>query len=380
MIKSPKERFHFLDGLRGIASAMIVFHHSFTGLIVRLCTFLKVPVLGFYITYFTQSGVELFFVLSGVVLLRPYLRNQRKFRPGDYFLRRVKRIYPPYFFALLFAAFVIWYLNNYPTWYIFKGNHMVYSVSETLKELFIFNFNGNYYNLAWWSLQIEILFYLLVPFCIFIFPRTDKINNKNMAITIAGTLTATLILQLWLSEYYPQIFTYKINIGTLYRFICYPVCFLMGMYLAAKDFDRRTARIFIFSGVLLIGVSWFYEPIVSPGYGLVYAGVVILSFNVKSFKRFLSTPFMIWLGERSYSLFLIHFSVFYLVDCLSARIMTSRNIYYGVLTRGAGIPLALFAAMLLFHFVERRQAHGLVTGDMFWPWQTKKMKRIEYQG
>ena len=83
---------------------------------------------------------------------------------------------------------------------------------------------------------------------------------------------------------------------------------------------------------------------------------------------------MLWLGERSYSLFLVHFSVFYLVDNMIARFTPGRNAIYAVLTRGVGIPLGLFAAMLLFHFVERRQAHGLVTGEYFWPWQVKKMK------
>ena len=83
---------------------------------------------------------------------------------------------------------------------------------------------------------------------------------------------------------------------------------------------------------------------------------------------------MIWLGERSYSLFLIHFSVFYLVDNLSAHLSTHRGMAYGLLSRGIGVPLAFLAAMTLFYFVERRQARGLVTANMFWPWQVKSLK------
>jgi hypothetical protein len=47
---------------------------------------------------------------------------------------------------------------------------------------------------------------------------------------------------------------------------------------------------------------------------------------------------------------------------------------YGLLTRAIGVPLALFFAMLLFYFVERRQARGLMTDKAFWPWQVKKLK------
>src|SRR5437016_3218883 len=91
-----KERFHFLDGLRGIAASMIVIHHAFTAQIVRAVGKLHVPFLVDFFSFFTQSGVDLFFVLSGVVLLRPYLRKQRPFDTADYFYRRAKRIYPPY--------------------------------------------------------------------------------------------------------------------------------------------------------------------------------------------------------------------------------------------------------------------------------------------
>jgi peptidoglycan/LPS O-acetylase OafA/YrhL len=107
---------------------------------------------------------------------------------------------------------------------------------------------------------------------------------------------------------------------------------------------------------------------------LVYAGIIILSFYVASFRHFLSRPIMIWLGERSYSLFLVHFSVFYFMDAIAARFTTSRSILYAVFSRGVGIPVALFVAMLLFYFVERWQARGLVTGNMFWPWQAGRLK------
>jgi len=40
---------------------------------------------------------------------------------------------------------------------------------------------------------------------------------------------------------------------------------------------------------------------------------------------------------------------------------------YFVLSRAFGLPLALFSAMLLFHFVERRFARNLLTANEFWP-------------
>ncbi len=372
-----QERFHFLDGLRGIASLMIVFHHSCTANIVKFINYLKIPFLGSCFSHFTQSGVELFFVLSGIVLLRPYLRKQRKFKVGDYFIRRIKRIYPPYLVALIFAGCVSWYINAYPTWYTFTVYHMKLEWTELFKESFIISFNERYYNLACWSLSIEVLFYLLVPFCVILFPSREKINNRLMMLMLLSTLVVSVSIQLWLTQYHPEIYTYNHINSTAFLFIAYPVCFLLGILLAAKDFGRKEAYSFIITGIFFIAASLLYMPLGNPGYGFVYAGIVILSFNSGSFKHFLSKPIMLWIGERSYSLFLVHFPVFYLTDQIVANLTPGRNAWYAIMSRGIGLPMALFAAMLLFHFVERRQARGLITGDIFWPWQVKYLNRSE---
>lgn len=372
-ISGRQERFHFLDGIRGIASLMIVFHHSFTSGIAQAMEHFHLSLPAYYLRYFTQSGVELFFVLSGIVLLRPYLRGDRKFKPLNYFARRFKRIYPPYFVALLFAGFVAWYIHAWPTWYTDKPYHMVFLWREVFRESLIISIYSAYYNLSWWSLGIEVLFYLVVPLIIFILPSRYKPGNMKVVLTIIVTLAVCTVLQLLLTEYYPRIYSYNILTVDIVQSICYPVCFLMGIFLAARDFADREARLFIVSGVVLVLASRLYAPIVNPGFGLFYAGMIIMVFNGEKMKRFLSKPIMIWLGERSYSLFLVHFSVFYFIDSVLSHFVPGRNVTYGVLSRGIGLPAAFFLAMLLFHFVERRFAHGLVTANMFWPWQVRDL-------
>jgi peptidoglycan/LPS O-acetylase OafA/YrhL len=251
---------------------------------------------------------------------------------------------------------------------------MVFYWPEILRESVIINFDGQYYNLAWWSLGIEMLFYFLVPFILLIFPSREKITDLRMTFMLLLTFGISIALQLLLTRYCPDIYSYKHLIPNIYQSICYPVCFLMGIFLAARDFDLRHARVFILVGLLLVGASWFYLPVVNPGYGLIYAGVIIYAFAPGGFRDFLSRPIMIWLGERSYSLFLVHFSVFYLLDSVAAHFTSSGSLAYAVVTRGAGIPAAFLIAMMLFYFVEKKQARGLLTGNMFWPWQAKSLK------
>ena len=191
---------------------------------------------------------------------------------------------------------------------------------------------------------------------------------------ILVTLLLSLAIQYWLTEYHPHIYSYKKVIPNIFQCLRYPVCFLMGILLAARDFSLKQAGIFIVAGLALIICSKWYLPIENPGYGLLYAGVITLAFNSHSIRKRLSSPLMLWLGERSYSLFLVHFSVFYFLDSIAARFTAPGTTAYAVLSRGAGIPAAFFAAMLLFYFVERWQARGLITGKMFWPWQVRKLK------
>ena len=54
-----------------------MFHHLFSKKNKTWLTNHGLPYLGKLLLQTTGSGVELFFVLSGVVLLRPYLRGRR---------------------------------------------------------------------------------------------------------------------------------------------------------------------------------------------------------------------------------------------------------------------------------------------------------------
>lgn len=381
-----QERFHFLDGIRGIAAMMIVMHHALSSNIAKLFDHAGLSYVGYFFQNFTQSGVDLFFVLSGVVLLRPYLRGERKLKVFNYFKRRLFRIYPPYIVAVLFGAFVIWFNNRFATWYNERGIHEVFTWPETIKQMGIISFSGRFYNLAWWSLGIEVLFYLFVPLVIIIFPRGSKLTDTRVWLTIAGTVAGTLLLQLGMAKVAPHIYnldSYFVSIG---RAVDYPVCFLMGILLATRDFNAAHARIFLFSGLaliigglVLVKYSLIYYSVLHTGFGLAYAGIITFAFIPGGFRELLSKPLMIWLGERSYSLFLVHFSVFYLVDNLVSHLTPERNATYGILTRGVGIPLGVFAGMLLFHFVERWQARGLVTGHVFWPWQLNKSRDTQIQ-
>ncbi len=370
--EKKKERFHFLDGLRGISISLVALYHAFGSNTAKFFTAHGLHYTGHFLTSIPRMGLEMFFVLSALVTLRPFLRSGKKFEWGLFYGRRIKRIYPPYLGAFAFGTFVI-YLNTYfPTWY--SAILMKLSWESTFRQLFIFQTTSMFYNLAWWSIQVEFVFYLLVPFIIMVFPRRDKITNATLYKLLIGTTAFTIIAQLLAVKFIPGLYQPVNSIMNFVAFLDFPVCFMLGVYMAAKDTDLPNSLALFIIGLFTMAASLDYLPLFHSGAGMACAGFAMIVFHSKSLQRVFSTPLMIWIGERSYSIYLIHFSVYYLVNYMVSYVTPSRTIMYAVLTRGIELPFALFLSMLLFHFVERHQARGLVTAKAFWPWQTEKME------
>ena len=368
---NEKERFHFLDGLRGISISFVALYHSFGSNTAKFLDAHGLHFTGFFLTSIPRLGLEMFFVISALVTLRPFLRGQKKFNFGSFYGRRIKRIYPPYFGAFVFGAFVIYLNTYYPTWY--SAILMKLSWKSTIRQLFILQTGAMYYNLAWWSIQVEFVFYLSVPFIIMAFPKPDKIKRSFLFNLVFVTCTLALLAQFLLTRYRPDLYTSKQVVLSIFTTVDFPVCFMLGAYMAAKDTSLRDSLYLFFAGLFVIAASLDYTPIIHSGAGMACAGFTMIVFHSQRLRKLFSKPLMIWIGERSYSIYLIHFSVYYLVNYLVSYITPGRNGMYLLLTRAIELPAALFLSMLLFHFIERHQARGLVTEKAFWPWQAKKL-------
>jgi peptidoglycan/LPS O-acetylase OafA/YrhL len=277
---------------------------------------------------------------------------------------------------LIFGYLVICIIKLGPaTFYSSLWAYSDISLLGFVKQMGIISFSGVFYNLAWWSLQMEVVFYFFTPlYVVFFLYFVKELKYIQIFRNLLVVLVGFYLLQLYLTSNYPAIYSNEYPVVNVYRFIDFPISFLLGAYLARFDFQPFVGAIFMIFGGILILFTNQYIPLINAGYSFLYAGIVVFAFRKKWIQRFLSQPILIWIGERTYSLFLMHFSVFYLVDYLFSLVLSGRNIYYGIFTRSLGITLAVFFAMLLFHFVEKRQAKGLVTGDIFWPWHLKKLK------
>lgn len=158
------ERIPELDGIRGIAAIMVVFHHiaqAFPG--VPIGGFLK---LWLSATHAGWIGVDIFFALSGFLITRILLKTKNEphfYR--NFYARRVLRLAPPYLITLVLIAIFVpdsgkflvlsfFYLSNVSPLF---GVPMVYGLL--------------------WSLAVEEHFYLIWPWLV------RFLNRRMLAIT-----------------------------------------------------------------------------------------------------------------------------------------------------------------------------------------------------
>jgi peptidoglycan/LPS O-acetylase OafA/YrhL len=133
---SAKKRIPELDGLRAVAIAAVFLHHA--------C---RAPLL--------WAGVDIFFVLSGFLITGILL--ERKARGGAYFKyfyeRRVRRILPPYYLALLLSSLLFgWAWLHRWYWFAFFATN----VGESIRR--------SHFSLQpLWSLAVEEQFYFVWP-------------------------------------------------------------------------------------------------------------------------------------------------------------------------------------------------------------------------
>jgi peptidoglycan/LPS O-acetylase OafA/YrhL len=176
-----------IDGLRGIAIALVMVHHFWPG-----TRWAELAHLGWI-------GVDLFFVISGFLITGILLDTREEpayFR--NFYARRALRIFPLYYLFLT-AAFVIIPLaeagpylqtaflreSGSPWWYYLYGGNLREAITGT---------EPAYILAPLWSLSIEEQFYITFPVVVFLLPpRTLRFLLLALIVVAPIFRTATAL-------------------------------------------------------------------------------------------------------------------------------------------------------------------------------------------
>ncbi|MBB4790827.1 acyltransferase family protein [Streptomyces nodosus] len=299
---APK-RIDSIDGLRAVAVAAVMAFHYGTGLGG-----------GFL-------GVDLFFVISGFVITRLLLTERaRTPRPslGSFWFRRVRRLLPAV--LLVVAAVQVWMLLQRPVglrhtvnaqtlaaltytsnWYAVLGHVGYWDVTQEQAPL-------NHL----WSLAVEEQFYLVWPLLLFALTTwgTGRIRRPQLLLLAAAAVCYLLAYLLYLPGDPDRAY-----LGTDTR----AGALLLGAAIAFRPglFSR-----FCWPAVAVLGWLWCTADIGSAAFyswqlplaGLAAAALIDAVAHGERFRKALSCRPLLWLGHRSYGLYLWHWPVWiYLV-------------------------------------------------------------------
>jgi peptidoglycan/LPS O-acetylase OafA/YrhL len=166
LLPNPGKNVPYLDAIRGIAVIFILLRHTW-----GLSGEPNYTILGHSLAPFIammSSGVDLFFVLSGVLLSARFLRADATGQPApsfrEYMKARILRIGPPYWVVLILVL-VIYTPSMIPNDRIWSahGAFMALTHLTFTQSLFMVSFGAYMVVAPFWTLTVEMVFYLILP-------------------------------------------------------------------------------------------------------------------------------------------------------------------------------------------------------------------------
>lgn len=289
-----------LDGVRATAALMVLFFHCFQIRNFDSAWGLTLQKIGFL----GQTGVSLFFVLSGFLITRILL--QQKSEPHylfNFFMRRALRIFPLYFLYLSLAYFII------PL--VFDKN-----IPDPSQQFFYWLYLQDFaITFRWpsvgprhfWSLAIEEHFYMFWPFIVL------HGNIKSLRIAVFVLIGISIVTRILLVQgnYETYFFTFarldEISLGCLLA--------ILELEGALEIWSLRKVQIAFGCLIILSGILWFqFSSLANPIIQVVKYQFISLTYFLAVtwvimapaqnwIVRFLSSKFMVYTGSISYGIY-----------------------------------------------------------------------------
>ncbi|HJT92397.1 MAG TPA: acyltransferase [Mycobacterium sp.] len=326
---SKAERVASLTGIRAVAALLVMathaayttgkYTHGYVGLVYSRM----------------EIGVPIFFVLSGFLLFRPWVTAAASggaAPAGDiarrpppsvrrYAWHRVRRIMPAYVVTVL-AAYLLYHFrtagpNPGHTW---EGLFRNLTLTQIYTDHYLYSFLHQGLT-QMWSLAVEVAFYVALPLLAFLLLVVLCRRRWRPGLLMTGLTAMALITPAWLvlvhtTDWLPD--------GARLWLPTYLAWFIGGMMLAALQ--PMGVRAYALVCVPLALVCYFIastpiagEPTTSPhelrealakaAFYAVIATLMVAPLALGDrglYAKFLATRPMVFLGEISYEIFLIH--------------------------------------------------------------------------
>lgn len=311
------QRLYELDALRGIAAfAVVLFHYLF-----RYDGIYSHEILDVSLFEYGKYGVQLFFMVSGFVIFWTLSRTRR---PLDFLVSRFSRLYPVYWTALFITFFSV---------AIFGLSGREVSQLDALSNMIMFHeyFFIPHVDGVYWTLTVELTFYFWM-FVLYCSSSLEKVESLSIVIIIFSVLHYSGLLHI---PYLLQ----KVLLVKYLSFFLAGICFYKIINNCESRVTRFALLMSLLSTIFIYSVKEFF----------IFASFyTVFFFALNGSLRFLACRPLIFLGSISYSLYLLHQNIGYIII----------NIFYeyhlppflGILT---AVVFSVLLAALITKYIEK---------------------------
>lgn len=302
---SYKAKYKTLDGLRGFLALGVFFHHAVINYQYFQIGSWQLSPSRFY-TFAGQGAVAFFFMITGFLFWSKIISGSR-FKLKDFYLKRALRVLPAYWFSLAVIVVIVLIISGFslkvslPRFLMQIGSWLIcgiYGLSNTNGEVFP-DINHSSVGLinasVQWTLTYELQFYLILPLLVW-FAKPSR---------FAGLFLTFLALSLTSNS----------------KVLLTVMSFLFGMAAAylVKRFES-SQRLLAWQSSLGIVVLLVAVPAILPQPYIYNVGVIALLFCAfvliacgNDLLGLLTASASRYLGTISYSIYLLHGIVFFIV-------------------------------------------------------------------
>lgn len=286
-------------------------------------------------------GVNFFFLLSGFILVYTYVDPVGRMRltPYDFWVARLARIYPVYLLGFVVAA------GPYLFQHHSAGASIVTALADiALTQAWIPTPAGTAWNGPGWSLSAEAFFYLAFPFTVLYIARFTRRQafvalGASWFISLGFALILGRLATVHGAIVWGGVWGRALSYNPLVRLPEFGMGMALGRLFILTPSGRRMkdraavsgpALISVFAPIGIVGALSIANSV--PG-ALVNNGlfdplfallIYSLAFGQGPLAALLSTPLMIFLGEASYAIYILHYSLWdWMVHLLRGGLLSS---------------------------------------------------------
>lgn len=335
-----------LDGLRFFAFFLVFIHHHALFASISSVKFLH---------DFGWIGVDLFFVLSAFLFTKLLTIEYERFSTINFkkfYLRRIFRIWPVYFFIIAISLI-----------YYFQFLHKPFLKTAGLRIFGLFFFSDNifsatlvYVNFPFishlWTICYEEQFYIVIPITILYLVRASKKVKVLFTLSIISILLLVRIALIVKTMPHPAIWVLPV---THFESI------VLGIIVGFGGLNFLVKKVPSIA-LLTFSIGFFYILTQLPAIdtvsmwmnlsylmvGLSTTFILLATLKSNILKGFLSNKALVYLGKRSYGLYIYHLLAIFVAGKIS-NYLHSNSLYLSFIL---SLIVTIVLSILSYKFIE----------------------------